>query len=102
MPADVRLVSTRTSLLGTHRLYAQVRAGEPVAGGWYVVHDWSDRAATTDDLRRTIEASREARLGGHGSPAPTPYRSRRPTGGCSTAAWPGWWTATARPCWSGR
>ncbi len=55
VPSDVRLVSTRTSLLGTHRLYEQVRAGNPVAGGWYVVHDWSDRAPTTDDLRRDIE-----------------------------------------------
>ncbi len=57
VPDDVRLVSTRHSLLGTHRLYQQVRAGRTVAGGYFLVHDWAGRTLV-DDLRRTITATK--------------------------------------------
>ncbi|WP_278256105.1 M36 family metallopeptidase [Nocardioides convexus] len=52
VPADLTLVQTRTSLLGTHTTYAQTYRGIPVLGGYYTVHTGS--LARVDDGRRSV------------------------------------------------
>lgn len=52
VPADLTLVQTRTSLLGTHTTYAQTYHGIPVLGGSYTVH--TGALAKVDDGRRSV------------------------------------------------
>jgi hypothetical protein len=52
VPSNVRLVQTRTSLLGTHTWYRQVSAGRTVVNGWFVVHQWRSGKVTVDDYRK--------------------------------------------------
>ncbi len=52
VPADLTLIQTRTSLLGTHTTYAQTYHGIPVLGGYYAVHTGS--LARIDDGRRSV------------------------------------------------
>lgn len=61
VPADVRLVQTRTSLLGTHTTYAQTHGGVPVLGGWYVVH--TGKLAKVDDGRLSVRGLPDLRPG---------------------------------------
>ncbi|MEV5003064.1 M4 family metallopeptidase [Nocardioides sp. LML1-1-1.1] len=61
VPTDVRLVQTRTSLLGTHTTYAQTYGGVPVLGGWYVVH--TGRLARVDDGRLSVSGLPDLKAG---------------------------------------
>jgi Zn-dependent metalloprotease len=51
LPADLRLLRTTHSLLGTHTWYEQMLGGIPVVGGWYVVHLALDGTTTIADGR---------------------------------------------------
>ncbi|MCB0907612.1 MAG: M36 family metallopeptidase [Nocardioidaceae bacterium] len=55
LPADLRLVRTTRSLLGTHTWYEQTVGGRPVVGGWYVVHRALDGTTTVGDGRIPAE-----------------------------------------------
>jgi Zn-dependent metalloprotease len=56
-PADVTLVRTKHSLLGTHRWYQQTFKGLPVIGGYYAEHADSAGAVTSvDDGRDAVPA----------------------------------------------
>jgi hypothetical protein len=53
IPRNVRLVRTRTSLLGIHKWYRQVRDGHFVVGAWFARHIDKATGAVTDwDGRR--------------------------------------------------
>ncbi len=54
VPRNVRLVRTRTSLLGTHEWYRQVRHGRDVVGAWWVRHIDSKGRVTIWDGRKTF------------------------------------------------
>lgn len=74
LPANLSLVRTTHSLLGTHRWYQQTYHGLPVIGGWYARHlDATGRLTGVLDDRKS--------LGGSVSIAP-----RVPSGAAETAA----------------
>jgi len=55
VPADLTLVRTKHSLLGTHRWYQQTFKGLPVVGGYYAQHlDADGRIGSVDDGRDTV------------------------------------------------
>ena len=54
VPDDLRPYQTRTSLLGTHRWYQQVRKSRVVYGGWYVTHTDTQGNVTVWDGRRNV------------------------------------------------
>ncbi len=56
LPADLRLLRTTHSLLGTHTWYQQTVGGHPVVGGWYVVHRSLDGTTTVGDGRIPAES----------------------------------------------
>ena len=55
-PADLKLVLTKHSLLGTHTWYAQTAHGLPVLGGYYAVHQDQSGRAQVDDGRLAVSA----------------------------------------------
>jgi hypothetical protein len=55
VPKDVKLVRTRSSLLGVHRWYRQVANGHFVVGGWYATHfDKFTKRTTHWDGRKPV------------------------------------------------
>ena len=62
LPSNIRLVQTRTSLLGQHKWYRQVADGHIVVGGWYGTHyNRFTHALTVWDGRRSgLSMSRRA------------------------------------------
>ncbi len=54
IPDNVRFYQRRVSLLGTHTWYQQRYQHHVVIGGWYAVHDWDNRPATTWDHRLKV------------------------------------------------
>jgi hypothetical protein len=55
VPKNVKLVRTRTSLLGVHRWYRQVANGHFVVGGWYATHyDKFTKRTTHWDGRKNV------------------------------------------------
>jgi Zn-dependent metalloprotease len=56
VPAGLRLVVTKHSLLGVHRWYAQEANGVPVLGGYYAVHTGASGAVSVDDGRLEVSA----------------------------------------------
>ncbi|EAQ00931.1 Bacillolysin [Janibacter sp. HTCC2649] len=48
VPADLTLVRTRQSLLGSHTWYVQTYRGIPVVGGYYAVHTAKGKASVDD------------------------------------------------------
>jgi Fungalysin metallopeptidase (M36) len=57
VPKDVKLVRTRSSLLGVHRWYRQVANGHFVVGGWYATHyDRFSKRTTRWDGRKPVGA----------------------------------------------
>ncbi|MGH3507342.1 MAG: M36 family metallopeptidase [Nocardioidaceae bacterium] len=61
VPSDVRLYRTRTSLLGRHEWYRQVRAGRVVVGGVYARHyDLDGNLVSVWDGRRKLSGGQLA------------------------------------------
>jgi Zn-dependent metalloprotease len=58
-PRDVELVQTRTSLLGQHKWYRQVKNGHFVVGGWYATHwnKFTERLTIWDGRRKHMKLS---------------------------------------------
>ncbi|MEP6666919.1 MAG: M36 family metallopeptidase [Nocardioidaceae bacterium] len=98
VPADLRLVQTRTSLLGTHRFYQQTYRGIPVVGGWYARH--TDQTGTAvQDGRRDVRGldTTVASTAAHTARATARGQTRGHLTSTHLAVLPG---ATARLVWS--
>ena len=54
VPSNVRLVRIRTSLLGTHKWYRQIKDGHVVAGAWYARHIDAAGNVTVWDSRKHV------------------------------------------------
>ena len=54
VPDDLRVHQTRTSLLGTHRWYQQLRDNRVVYDGWYATHTDAQGNVTVWDGRRDV------------------------------------------------
>jgi Zn-dependent metalloprotease len=63
LPAGLRQIQARHSLLGTHTWYQQTYQGIPVLGGYYATHTAADGAVTTDDGRKQVKGLASAAAG---------------------------------------
>ncbi len=105
VPRDVRLVRTRTSLLGRHLWYRQVWHGHFVVGAWYARHInksgkvtvWDGRksVAKVTPARAVISAAQAEAMAGKAAPTkPLQVSTERPmvlptgTGAAGRLVWP--------------
>lgn len=100
VPTDVRLVQTRTSLLGTHTTYAQTYGGIPVLGGWYVVH--TGKLAKVDDGRLSVSGLPDLKAGHTKAFAVSAAKSHGKARGARLAILPATASAPATLVWEVR
>lgn len=77
VPPNLKLIRTKTSLLGKHYWYQQTFKGLPVINGYYAKHvDKSGKALQTADGRDAVPASLEVRAAVAGATATKSANSR--------------------------